>query len=451
MFITNLPNFDEKKGFLCDLDGTLLDSVNVKKSLFLAGNLWRAWQGSLPYKPDAAKALLALKQRGMQLSLVSDIGDSMWQWYRDSDILNPPLEELFEAIVTGSMVKYKKPDPEAHYLAMEKMKLHPHECVAVGESLKDTIPATKIKGLTTCVIYDPGSEKDHAELKKLTPYLFNNWGEILWKIGHIDKAHGGPNWGNKTGGKMTELHITDESKKLTKTNVNGLITDLSGTLIPDDIWLIAALKTLGSFGVKVDDRKKMYHEFSKYIKGQKFPGDPLVLLGKWLVENYLQSNGKNVTEDQFDQVYESIVGPFMANDIEYQPNAGEFLWDFFYETNNDMALVTTMQEKYIKYLFLNKKVREKCPLESFKWIFADSNMAKSASHVRAIREFSPTARLLLCEDDTKGVTAANKAIEETASQDRVLLCGLNVKDHEKDGLRPQVDLMVNNHNDIKIM
>jgi len=179
MFTTNIPNFEEKKGVIYDADGTLFKSINVKKSLFLAGNLLRAKLGLLPYKQDADKVLLALKQRGIQLGLATDMSDGMLQWFRDSKILTPSLDSTFETIVNGSMVQNKKPDPEALYVAMDKMKLHPQECIAIGDSLKDIIPAVSIPRLTTCVIYDRSSEKDLKELTKLTPYHFNNWGEVL--------------------------------------------------------------------------------------------------------------------------------------------------------------------------------------------------------------------------------------------------------------------------------
>ena len=179
MIIT--PDINDYKGVVFDFDGTLIPSVKAYKSFEQFKNFVNAWRGMLPYKQDADKVLLALKERGINLSLATDMDDYMFEWFLKSKAMETaPLDQIFGSnIVTGSMVKNKKPRPDAIYMALRKMKLKPEQCIAFGDSLKDIEAARDVPRLSVCVLHDHNSDKDRYALDTLVPYQIKNWGEVL--------------------------------------------------------------------------------------------------------------------------------------------------------------------------------------------------------------------------------------------------------------------------------
>ena len=59
-------------------------------------------------------------------------------------------DTLFKTIVTGDMVKKKKPDPELYLLALKQLSLDPIQCIAFEDSNNGLISAKKANIKTIC-------------------------------------------------------------------------------------------------------------------------------------------------------------------------------------------------------------------------------------------------------------------------------------------------------------
>jgi putative hydrolase of the HAD superfamily len=83
-----------------------------------------AWQ---PY-PDTAEVLSALRERGVPVAVVSNIGWDLRPVFRDHG-----LDGLVDAFVLSYEHKVKKPEPEIFRIACEALGRPPEETVMVGD------------------------------------------------------------------------------------------------------------------------------------------------------------------------------------------------------------------------------------------------------------------------------------------------------------------------------
>jgi len=139
----------------------------------------------LPYKEDADKLLLMLKNIGISLAMVTLGSDNSMELYHHNEIINAtaPINLIFNNnIITSDFVKLKnlrqKPEPDPNLLALKMLGLRPEECLVFEDSLIGLISAQRA-GIDTCIIYDSHSDKDREELERGTPYHINNFSELF--------------------------------------------------------------------------------------------------------------------------------------------------------------------------------------------------------------------------------------------------------------------------------
>jgi beta-phosphoglucomutase-like phosphatase (HAD superfamily) len=60
------------------------------------------------------------------------------------------VHDIFNVVVTGDMVKEKKPAPEAYKIVLDELNLEPDRCIAVEDSLNGLLSA-KAAGLRVII------------------------------------------------------------------------------------------------------------------------------------------------------------------------------------------------------------------------------------------------------------------------------------------------------------
>ena len=231
------PDISKYKGFLFDLDGTLIDSHGIwndadidtikhfrgkprknfiqEKSAFFHNNpnLANIYEEyfkyiielynlknvkvtefyelcykiahdkirNIGYRQNADKLLNCLKQCDAKLSLITlSSNKTLDILMNENDTLkkSADIKEIFgNNIITSDMVKNKKPAPDAYICGIDKLSLSPLECFAFEDSYGGTLAAVRAK-LDTCVIYEKHSDNDRDKIEKLTPYHIKNFDEI---------------------------------------------------------------------------------------------------------------------------------------------------------------------------------------------------------------------------------------------------------------------------------
>ena len=90
--------------------------------------------------PHVEKELIALKEKGMKLLLLSNAPNCFI--YNELPV---EVRRLFDVVIISEEVGIKKPSPEVFRLAFEKLNMKPEDTVFVGDSLEDDmIPSGKL-------------------------------------------------------------------------------------------------------------------------------------------------------------------------------------------------------------------------------------------------------------------------------------------------------------------
>ncbi|MDO4484292.1 MAG: HAD family phosphatase [Clostridia bacterium] len=109
----------------------------------------------------AEDALHTLKQRGLKLALCSSSAERMVRHY----LSLAGWENMFDAVITGNMVKNGKPAPDIFLKGAEALGVSPDECVGVEDSVNG-IRALRAAGMTSVMVPDLIPYTD-----ELSPYV----------------------------------------------------------------------------------------------------------------------------------------------------------------------------------------------------------------------------------------------------------------------------------------
>lgn len=210
-----------KKAFLFDLDGTLVDSMWMWKSIdieFLRRyghecppGLHRAIEGMsfsetavyfkerfcLPLtteeikgiwtemsidkyryqvmpKKGAREILAYAKEHGIGCGIATSNGREMVEAVLGSLKLEP----YFQAVITACEVKTGKPEPDIYLKVAEDLGVKPKECL-VFEDIPAGILAGKRAGMTVCAVDDQFSRNMEEEKRCLADYFIQDYFELL--------------------------------------------------------------------------------------------------------------------------------------------------------------------------------------------------------------------------------------------------------------------------------
>ncbi len=213
--------FDNIKGIILDLDGTLIDSgyvwhrvdemffaqrgmdipedyvkkinsmsfyetaeftkkeYNIRESV---EEIMLEWQNMAEYeysnnvrlKRGVSEALDMFKKSGYKLALATASSDKLFI----PCLKNNGIYEYFDAYAFGDEVKRSKEYPDIYLLCAERMKLEPESCL-VFEDISRGITGAKKAGMKTCGIFDDYSSHDWENVKRTAQYHIMSFEEIL--------------------------------------------------------------------------------------------------------------------------------------------------------------------------------------------------------------------------------------------------------------------------------
>lgn len=152
--------------------------------------LWGRWLecideemacGVLPLKAGAPDILLALKERGIKIALVTSSGQKTVAGYLQMS----NLEGVFDTIITGNQVTHGKPNPACFLTAAGELGIEPRSCAVVEDS-PNGVRAGHAAGMYTVMVPDlhPCTE----ELRPLLWHLCDTLTDLLSLIDYENQT-----------------------------------------------------------------------------------------------------------------------------------------------------------------------------------------------------------------------------------------------------------------------
>lgn len=121
--------------------------------------------------PDTVATLTRLKERGLELGIVSNFDSRLFPVMRGLG-----LDHLFDTVTISSLAQAAKPAPKIFQVALDKHALDPHEAVHVGDSFREDVEGAMRAGVHAVLLDREGTSQQAREqsirrLDELIPLL----------------------------------------------------------------------------------------------------------------------------------------------------------------------------------------------------------------------------------------------------------------------------------------
>ena len=136
---------------------------------------------NLDYKPGADRLLHLLKLLGKKIGIASTTIRKQYDIYENQNVnilKKAPLKDFIDAKVLCEDVSKKKPDPEAYLKALELLGANPEDSVVFEDSLNGVISA-KEAGIDVVAIYDDSAKNEQELIEKITDYKVDSFDEFI--------------------------------------------------------------------------------------------------------------------------------------------------------------------------------------------------------------------------------------------------------------------------------
>ena len=132
------------------------------------------YSNNIELKDSVIPFLKSLKDKGLKIALATSNSVPLLE----AVLKNTGIYHFFDAITTTEEVKKSKDNPDIYLLSADKLNVNPKECL-VFEDIVQAVKGAKLSGATVYAIYDKSSEHQKEELEKLADKYIFSFNELL--------------------------------------------------------------------------------------------------------------------------------------------------------------------------------------------------------------------------------------------------------------------------------
>lgn len=152
---------------------SLPDSLEEIKEAWIQMSLDK-YRHQVPLKPGAREFLDYIRARGLKAGIATSNGTAMVEAVLDS----LQIREYFQTVITACEVAAGKPAPDIYLKVAEELGVEPEDCV-VFEDVPAGILAGKRAGMTVVAVEDDFSRHMRREKEQLADYFIEDYTELL--------------------------------------------------------------------------------------------------------------------------------------------------------------------------------------------------------------------------------------------------------------------------------
>lgn len=162
---------EANRQFLWDVESRIFDRLGLwegREEIFEHLRVLFNDPASYRLFPDVHPTLTALKERSLQLAIVSN-----WNWHLPDLVRELGLTDYFDFIVVSARVGCAKPHPGIFQVALERAKARPEQVIHVGDSYHADLLGAQAVGITGVLLdrEDKVSLDDHLKIRSLDELL----------------------------------------------------------------------------------------------------------------------------------------------------------------------------------------------------------------------------------------------------------------------------------------
>lgn len=133
------------------------------------------------YRPGAAEAMRYVMGLGLTIGVATTTRRRNMEIYRKENEgirRELPLDEFMAFLYTREDVSAIKPSPEVHERILADLGLRREDCLIMEDSLSGVMAASNA-GIDVAALYEPYSEADWGEITRLARWHFSDWAAWL--------------------------------------------------------------------------------------------------------------------------------------------------------------------------------------------------------------------------------------------------------------------------------
>ena len=138
-------------------------------------------KNKIDYKVNAEKFLQKLKENNFTLIIASTTKKSNMSIYKNENpnIINKAnIDDYFSLVYTREDAKEIKPNPEIYLKVINELKVEKKDCLIFEDSLIG-IEAAKNAGIEVVAVYDKYSDADREKINELANYQIKDYAEAI--------------------------------------------------------------------------------------------------------------------------------------------------------------------------------------------------------------------------------------------------------------------------------